>query len=209
MGRHSMIDKEYIVELWNAGFTAKEIAKRTGYAENTVYAVRYQKIGRIRPKNWSYTRTRVKELCDEGMTQVEIANALGISRQRVNQITTQEGLEPKKYSNRIEKEKIENFVTDYQNGRDISEIKKEYKISGTTLYNHLEKNNVKKRGAEVSPKALAVCVYKTNGEKVGEYKSITEACAELGFANGIGNVARYLRQGKQYLYGYKWEYKSK
>jgi len=208
MGRHSIIDKEYIVELWDAGFTAKEIAKRTGYGETTIYMARYEKTGLIHPKNWNYTRNKVKEMSKAGKTQTEIAKELGISRQRVSQIVKTEKIYCDKYRRKLDEQKISDMIQDYKNGRKVKDIRQKYNVSETTIYKYFKKNNVEARERGINSRSIAVSVYKTNGEKVGEYSSITSACISIGIENGVGNVARYLKEGKPYIYGYKWEYKG-
>lgn len=92
MGRRSMIDKQYVYDLWNAGFNAKEIASRTGYAIQTVYAIRYSYIGRIKPKENNPVRQAVIDLYNQGKKQCDIAKEIGVSRQRVSQIVIEERL---------------------------------------------------------------------------------------------------------------------
>lgn len=213
MGRRKTIDKNYIYELWDAGFTAKEIANKANCSTAAAYLVRYDKIGHIEPKTKNEMRKKIVVLYKNGMSQIEIARQLGISRQRVNQIVKEDtpelNLEIRKEKEKKMQDKRTMVVTDYRNGIATDEINSKYKLGGQ-LYKYLQDSSVatrREQGICTSANAKAIKVYDLGGNLIGEYPSIRSACSDLGIVNGAGNVSKYIRKGKDTIYGYKWEYK--
>lgn len=211
MGKRKTIDENYIYELWNAGFNAKEIAKQANCSIAKAYKIRYDKIGHICPREKNDIRKKVIVLYKNGNSQSEIGRQLGVSRQRVNQIVKEEmsdfndAVQSKK-KNLIDNRK-EMAVTEYLNGALVSDIMEKYQLRGEVLYKYLDEAGIETRRKQgfVPQNAIYIKVYDLGGNFVGEYKSIRSACAELGIEDGFGNVAKYLKNGKKVIYGYEWE----
>lgn len=90
MGRHSLIDKKYILELLDSGMPVKEVASRTGYAWQTIYATMYSYRGHLGARKDKEKRDKIVSMYKQNMRQTEIAKEIGVSRQRIHQIIQEE-----------------------------------------------------------------------------------------------------------------------
>ena len=99
---HKSIDRERVGELYRSGVSIHSIAQQLGCSDNTVYyhldKIGLYKIGQRKSENDALV-SRILEMHEYGMSDYEIADAIGVARQSVNERLRKRGIRRGRGSN--------------------------------------------------------------------------------------------------------------
>lgn len=135
------VDEVAFEELYNRGFTDREIADVMGVKQDTVKKFR-QRRGLSPNTSKLIENSRFEELYSRGLTDREIADAMGVKRSTVKKFRQRRGLPPNSGSKKKSKIKIKTLLELVSENKNDLEIAKTLKVTRQTIINNRKKYNI-------------------------------------------------------------------